>query len=364
MSDSESLKNMLTPVSVNLLFDGMVIQEDVYDATATRLIAKSGITLNAGNIERIRSLNAGNDTIYVSGDMFKMLIERMPPAEVVKREELEETTGYAAIKDETLGMLDDITSNQAVETETVHSVSNELSNRLEECSPSEILSLINSLAPMDEYLQRHCVNVSLLNGLIGRWLGMTKEDVDELIVIGLAHDCGKALIPLQVLDAPRKLTVAEFEVMKMHPVHSYELLVNFAEPIRRAARCHHEKVNGLGYPDRVSFDNLSVQSRITAVSDIYDAMISQRAYKPPKSPFSILAMLVSLSGMELDTRLVNLFIQKMPVELIGKQIEMSDGSVGVVRSFDLNDIEYPMIEINGRVIKTNKQLYCLCMHSE
>jgi len=360
--DSKELNNLVA-VSINLLFDGMEIQEDIYDADGTLLLVKRGATLDEEVIKRIRSINSGRETINVSGNTYKMLMERLPVVIPDSRQEMEKATGYATARDVTFDMLDEISRTHVIEQDALRSVSAELSHRLEVTSPSAILSLINALAPVDEYLQHHCVDVGLLNGLFGRWLGLSKSDVDSLVLIGLLHDCGKALIPPQVLNAPRKLTAVEFEVIKMHPVYSYELLNGFPESVRLASRAHHEKVGGPGYPDRLPSVKIPFEARITAVSDIYNAMVSQRSYKKPRSPFSIMAVLMELSGSELDAKLVDIFVTHMPKELVGKQVSMSDGTIGVVRSYDHADIEYPMIEVDGRVIKSGSHWYCVSMYT-
>jgi len=349
-------------VSADLLYDGMEIMEDIYDADATLLLVKAGAKLNAELIERIRNINSGRDTIHVSGNTYQNLLERAPAVVTENRRELEETTGYASAKDITFEVLDEISRSQIVQQDALYKVSAELSDRLEVTSQSTIMSLINALAPVDEYLQRHCVDVGLLNGLFGQWLGLAKTDVDRLVLIGLLHDCGKALVPPQVLNAPRKLTAVEFEVMKMHPVYSYELLEGFPDLVRSAVRGHHEKVSGTGYPDSLPPEKISLAARITAVSDIYDAMVSQRAYKSGRSPFSIMASLAERKNSELDAHLVDTFNKKMPLELINKQILMSDGAIGIVRSFDPDDIEYPAVEVDGRVIKSGNRWYCQSMY--
>jgi len=278
--------------------------------------------------------------------------------------EMEKTCGYDIVKNETFELLGEISQKKFVRQESLRTVSEELSSRLEVTLPSTILSLINALAPVDEYLQRHCVNVSLLNGLFGSWLGMSKREIDNLVLIGLLHDCGKALIPHRVLTAPRKLSIVEFEVIKMHASNSYDLLTEFPEPLRCAARSHHERISGLGYPDGLSYDEIPVEARITAISDIYDAMVSQRAYKTPRSPFNILATLNELRDSELDARLVDVFVSHMPLELLDKPVRLSDGSVGVIRSFDPDDPEYPVVEVNDHVTKTNEDFHCTSMYIE
>jgi len=355
--------NSLVAVSINHLYDGMEIQEDVYDADAVHLLVKHGERIDAEIIERIRKINSGRETIHVSGNTYRAIMEKLPVIVPDSRRELEETIGYTTATDVAFEMLHELSRDQVIKQDALRSVSAELSNRIEVTSQSAILSLINALAPVDEYLQRHCVNVGLLNGLFGQWLHLPKKDIDGLVLVGLLHDCGKALIPPQVLNAPRKLTVIEFEVVKMHPVYSYDLLSAFPESVRLASRGHHEKVGGAGYPDGLPPMDIPLISRITAVSDIYDAMVSQRAYKKPRSPFSVMAVLAGLKNSELDSTLVDVFLRSMPQQLVDKQVVMSDGVIGVIRSFDPADIEYPMIEVDGRVIKSHENWQCASMYT-
>ena len=364
MNEESFNPNNLVAVSIELLYAGMDVQEDVYDADAGRLLIRRGAVLNAEAIERIKSINSGRGTIHVSGNTYRNLMDKRPQVKAENRLVMEQETGYKAVKEETLDLLNKISHEKAVEQEALNIVSTELSQRLEVTSPNVILSLINALAPVDEYLQRHCVDVGMLNGLIGRWLNLPKADIDRLVLIGLLHDCGKALIPSQVLNAPRKLTLTEFEVIKMHTVYGYELLTEFPESVRSAARGHHEKVGGKGYPDRLSPESIPLESRITAVSDIYDAMVSQRAYKKPRSPFSIMAVLAELSDSDLDSGLVRLFNRNMPQELMNKQVKMSDGTIGIVREIVPDDIEYPMIEVDSRILKSGSNWYCTSMYMD
>ena len=349
--------SILKATSISSLRLGTFMKEDIYAFDSTMLLMERGILLDDRKLERIKNLNGQKDLIYTTTSDNPSENEKE-----TKHQILEEKTGYTSLVSGTVEMFAGIAGDKTVEHKAIQDMSYELSSRLETTSPDTILSLINALAPVDEYLQRHCVNTSLLNGLIGKWLGLTKNTVDRLVLIGLLHDCGKALMPPSILSASRRLTGAEFEVIKMHTVRSYELLSTFPESIRCAARNHHEKVNGTGYPDRLSLNDIPIESRITAVSDIYDAMVSRRSYKAPRSPFSIMASLKKLGGEELDPKLVNLFIKHMPAELVGKEVMLSDGRVAVVSSFDVNNIEYPVVNIDGQDIETNPELYCTHMH--
>ena len=353
----------LMAISVSSLSPGTFAKGDIYAFDSTLLLVERGTFLDDEKLERLKNLNSKKDLIYITtyDNPSKSHLKKRIDLIDTRRQEHEKKTGYATLVNETVELFAGISSDKTVEHEAIKDMSHDLSSRIETTSPATILSLINALAPVDEYLQRHCVNTSLLNGLIGKWLGLTKNAIDRLVLIGLLHDCGKALMPPSILSANRRLTGAEFEVIKMHTVRSYELLSAFPEAIRRAARNHHEKVNGTGYPDRLSLKDIPIESRITSLSDIYDAMVSRRSYKEPRSPFSIMALLAKLKGEELDSKLVDLFIKHMPSELIGKQVMLSDGRIGVVSSCDLNNIEYPVVNIDGQEVDTDQELYCTYM---
>jgi len=361
---SDINENSLIPVSINLLYDGMIVQDDIYDADGDRLLIRSGNMLNDDQIERIRSLNSGRSTIYVTGRTHHFMVTKRPNIEIESQSEVEKAFGYTETKNITFEILEEIAKNKVVNQESLKDVSSELSKRLKSTPPGVIISLINAMAPVDEYLPRHSVNVSLLNGLLGRWIGLPEDNVDKLVLIGLLHDCGKTQLPSRVLNAPRKLTVVEFEVIKMHAVFTFDLLSEFAQDVRLAASSHHERLDGSGYPRGLSKDEIAIEARISAISDIYDAMVSQRAYKGPASPFSIMAFLEKLSIRQLDSELVNVFKEFMPKELINKPVMMSDGTIGVVREVDPEDIEYPMVDHGGYLIKTSEELYCVSMYSD
>ncbi|MCL2030291.1 MAG: HD domain-containing protein [Oscillospiraceae bacterium] len=354
----------LVPASIGLLFDGMVAPHDIYGADAKLLLIRRGNTLTQSRIEALRRISTDQDTIMVSAETQRLMLEHSLACKIESQAALEEETGYTEIKDETLTLLQDIQHTGAVPKGTIREISDGLSSRLEGTKPDVILDLVNSLAPVDEYLQRHCINVSLLNGLIGKWLDLPKEEIEWLVLVGLLHDCGKTSFPTQILSAPRPLAVAEFEVLKMHTVHSYDLLTDFPENVRHGTLAHHEKYCGQGYPNGLSGESISLMAQVTAVSDIYDAMVSRRAYKAPQNPFSTLTQLSNMKATELSPLIVDTFIQNMPKELINKPVKLSNGSVGLIHAFDLDDPEYPHIRVGGQVIKSTKELFCVSMYHE
>jgi HD-GYP domain-containing protein (c-di-GMP phosphodiesterase class II) len=350
-------------IPLDLLHEGMVLSGDIHSFNLSSRLAVSGMKVDADFLEKIIRLNRRQKFAYVSAEMAEEL-ERISDKRrhaVTVNDKLERETGYTEISEGTKDIIRQVAAAEKPSEEMVYTVSSEIAQRLKIIEPSVIFDLINALAPADEYLQRHVVNVSMLNGLLGRWLGLPERETDMMVLVGLIHDCGKALIPQAILNAPRKLTIAEFEVMKTHTLYSFKLLDELPDYARSGALYHHEKIDGSGYPKNLRGSAVPLSARITSISDIYDAMVSRRAYKNPVSPFSVLANLSRMKDSALDPDLVDVFVGSMPGELIGKAVLLSDQTVGTVHSVDIHDVEHPNVLIGGKVIKTDGNLHCTAM---
>ena len=360
----ELRNNDSVPVSIELLYEGMTVPHDIHDADNEAVLLRNGMTLREYHIEALRRGNKGSDSIHVSRETRRLMLENKLGCKITEKAVLEEETGYADVKDEADTVFKEIEESRVITQEKISNVTENLSNKVEVTMPDKLLDLINVIAPADEYLKRHCINVGLLNGLIGKWLELPTEMIDLLILVGLVHDCGKASIPEQVLNAPRKLAAAEFELMKMHPGYGYDFLTEFSENVRRGVSGHHEKYNGRGYPHALSGEGIPFAARVTAVSDIYDAMVSQRAYKKPLDPFRIISWIRKMAQKDLDPVVVDAFVRNMPRELLGKPVMLSNGEIGAVHSIDFEDLEYPYIRTSNKIIKSNYEVHCIHMYLE
>lgn len=150
-----------------------------------------------------------------------------------------------------------------------------------------IQALTSALDARDTYTAGHSFRVSHNSCLIASRLGgMTYDEIEEIHVGALLHDIGKVGIPDSILRKPSPLTPEEYEIVKMHPSIGHTILVGipqFAEALS-IVRHHHERLDGSGYPDGLSGDQISVGVRCVTVSDVFDALVSARPYRPSLSP--------------------------------------------------------------------------------
>lgn len=177
------------------------------------------------------------------------------------------------------GFYDALSSNRPLPKEQVIVSCNEI---IESLADNSIGSWLSTVRQHDSYTYRHSMTVSGLAVSFAMHLGMRNADVQRIGVGALMHDIGKVKIPLSILDKPGKLSPEERAEIAKHPGYSAEILRNdgqFDDEVIEIALRHHELLDGTGYPDGLTGDQISDPVRIMTIVDIYSALIDKRAYK-------------------------------------------------------------------------------------
>lgn len=156
-----------------------------------------------------------------------------------------------------------------------------------------IFALARAIEAKDKYTQGHTERVSQFALLLAHHMGLSEQDQNALYKGGILHDIGKIAVPDAILNKPGRLTVEEFDTIRTHPDRGEKICkpLNSMRTALPVVRHHHEKLDGTGYPDGLSGDNIHVTARIMTVVDVYDALTTDRAYRKALShgeAFSIL----------------------------------------------------------------------------
>jgi putative nucleotidyltransferase with HDIG domain len=144
-----------------------------------------------------------------------------------------------------------------------------------------VRALLVRLAHKDDYTAEHTRGVALRAVQVGEELGLAPVRLRELAVGGLLHDVGKLAVPNEILQKPDALTDEEFDVIKQHPGQGSELVreLGFSARVARLVLDHHERLDGSGYPRGLGAPDLDIETRILAVCDVFDALLSKRVYR-------------------------------------------------------------------------------------
>jgi len=168
-----------------------------------------------------------------------------------------------------------------------------------------------AMVSRDPYTATHQRNVAQLALLVGRKLGLDKDRLQGLYIGGLLHDIGKISVPESLLNKPGPLTEEEWNLVRTHAKRGYEILkdANFPWPVAEMALHHHERLDGSGYPDGLSGDELSLEVRILSVCDVVEAMSAYRPYRTARSTREIIKELQNGRGKEYDASVVDILLR-------------------------------------------------------
>ena len=172
---------------------------------------------------------------------------------------------------------------------------------------ARVRALMVRLGAKDTSTEEHTRRVATLAVEIGEQLGLSPSRLRSLAIGGLLHDIGKLSVPESILQKPAALDDGEYAEVKLHPERGRELLNElggFDETVGRLVLDHHERLDGTGYPRGLEGDDLDLPTRILAVCDVYDALVSARVYRPAWEHERALALLHDEANVAFDVRCI------------------------------------------------------------
>ncbi len=343
---------------------GMRIDQSVIDRLGRTLVARGSI-LDEYVIDSLLKLGVMN--IYIregieDDEQIQISPEAQRKIEKLHTDDRSKVKLSKSVKERVAHGIQYIYSNaEAVDlSQTTASITNDLLKAID--SNDAIAIDINELKTSDEYTFKHSVDVATIAMILAKQQGLSKNDIYNIGVAGLLHDVGKTKVPNNILNKPARLDDNEFEVMKQHSIFGYRMVKdkpNFNEAISIAVLQHHEKINGSGYPLGVGAKQISTYAKILSVADIYDALVTERPYKPAFSQRDAVELIMSMTH-ELDMRAMRSFLESMILYPVGTIVDLSNGEKAkVVRNSPHYILRPTVVGLqSGRVYNLGEDLNC------
>lgn len=181
----------------------------------------------------------------------------------------------------------------------------------EELLTKTVNALSETVDAKDRYTCGHSKRVAMYSKMIAQRMGKEEWEQEEIYSAGLLHDVGKIRIPEEIINKPGKPTDEEYEMIKLHPVTGYHILRTISEDhlFADAARFHHERYDGKGYPNGLSGENIPEIARIVGVADAYDAMASNRSYRDALPQEVVRKEIEKGRGTQFDPKIADIMLQ-------------------------------------------------------
>jgi putative nucleotidyltransferase with HDIG domain len=191
----------------------------------------------------------------------------------------------------------------------------ELDRRNKQSLINGVQMLVHALEAKDAYTSGHSARVSRYAVKTAVQLGYTGDRLEQIRLGGELHDIGKIGTREDLLNKPGPLTPQEFQQIKEHAALGERILAPFlseSASVLRIVRSHHERLDGAGFPDGLSGGSIPLEARIVAVVDAFDAMTTNRAYRPSRTPPDAVGELRRCAGTHFDTEVVEAFLRAFP----------------------------------------------------
>lgn len=345
---------MLKKIDVHFLREGMYIQELCSSWMDTPFWKKSFLLDDLTILEKIKLTGIKEVWIDISkgSDVVDEVVVEQIAAETVSAPQSQkyplaafdkiiqvsmesEISRAASIVDESkkavFSMFNEARMGNAIDADNAMSLVEEIAGSVMR-NPGALIGLAR-LKTATDYTYMHCVAVCALMIALSRKLGLDDDKTREAGLAGLLHDIGKLAIPVEILNKPGKLTDAEFMLMKEHSAAGHKMLLDakgVGEISLDVCLHHHEKMDGSGYPNRLSGDEISLFAKMGAVCDVYDAITSNRPYRQGWCPAESLGKMSEWSKGHFDPVVFQAFIKSIGIYPVGTLVRLQSGRLGVV----------------------------------
>ncbi|MCM8815798.1 MAG: HD-GYP domain-containing protein [Candidatus Omnitrophica bacterium] len=183
--------------------------------------------------------------------------------------------------------------------------------KLKKAFHGTVNALATTIEKRDPFTAGHERRVAQIAQAIAIELGADSEAIEGILVSGLVHDIGKIVVPAEILSKPGGLNLQEYNLVKHHPAAGYEILkkIEFPWPVAETVLQHHERIDGSGYPNKLTGEKIIFEARILAVADSCEAMLSNRPYRKAKTINQMLSELQDLKGIHFDEKVVDACVE-------------------------------------------------------
>lgn len=314
-------------VPIECVKPNSIIGKTLYD-TDGRVLVRSGLALTKGIIQKIKNINILS--IYIIDEYSSEEIEDTIKPELRQKAILTIKEAFSNINRITVA--DKFSKKESEYFDNIENMANSLIENVLS-NKSVLLSLVD-IRSMDNYLYSHSVNVAVTSLILGIALKLPKRQLQYLCTGALLHDVGKVFVPKEILMKTDAFTPEELLMLEKHPTLGYKYLsdtYNLSAHTKILVLQHHERPDGLGYPNKLANEEISTLSKIVSIADAYDSLSAGKPNQKPLFPSDVLEYLIANAGTLFDYDMVNTFCKVVIPFAKGTLVDLSNGDIAVVQ---------------------------------
>ena len=354
MADSKAMDNRpIERILISRAMPGMELARDIFSRN-NQVILNAGSILDAQKISKIMFYAVDSITVYkqAAPENITTLSQQLKNSVEFREFTKNYDSTVTALKDQ---MNKVIVENAEIDGDfLVDEVDRMI---IESGGKSRIFNMLHCIRDYDEMTYMHSVNVSLICNCFAKWLGMNEDEQRVLTLAGLLHDVGKTTVPREILHKPDALTEAEYAIVKTHTTKGYDIIKEkkIDDRIKMAVLQHHERADGSGYPFGKSGDQIDNFAMITSIADVYDAMTSDRIYRPRICPFEVVRSFESEGYRKFDPQFLIPLLEQITEVYMNHTVRLSDDKIGKIVLLNKSELSKPIVQVDDIFVDLSKQ---------
>lgn len=314
---------------------GDVLGEAIFTMDGSMML-NQGVVLTTRYIEKLMNLGIG--TIYIEDDMLEDIKPQDPEFVKIK-------SNVVKLLSKSFIKLEYKDSKPKLDS-TVHTITDIVEYLFQHKDINAVH--LTEIKTYDNYTYVHCLNTCVIALFFGMQMSMPRTKLIDLGMGAILHDVGKTKISKSILNKPSRLTEAEFEIMKQHSKLGYNIVHELKYVSDRSKRMileHHERVDGSGYPKGLTGEKISEFGKIAAISDVYDAIVSDRNYRKGIKGNEAYEYILGGAGTLFDWELVNIFKNNFSIYPLGSCVKLSNGQEAFIFKENKGFPDRPIVRV-------------------
>ncbi|MCR4901820.1 MAG: HD domain-containing protein [Butyrivibrio sp.] len=351
-------------VTASNLKIGMVLASNVYSLD-DQLVMKKGTVLDEDSIQKIKSFSVYN--VFIEEGSNKSEVSQshegpLPDLTIPYSQRIKESPEFATFKADIEKNADALKNKLQYIVNSdipvnIDSLIDPVYTLLEEAGgTSGIFDMLNNLHIYNDEVYMHSLNVALIGNTIARWMRLKESQIEIVTAAGLLHDIGKTLMPEDLLNKNVPLTEYEEKIMRTHVTRGYEIIKDqkIDEHIKNSVIMHHERLDGSGYPFRLSGNRIDEVAKIIMVANVYDDLTSMRNNRKPLCPFKVIEAFEDEGLRKYDPDVLMTFLSHIVNTFIANRVRLSNGLEGDIVFINPDHLSKPLVKVKDKYIDLNQ----------
>lgn len=346
--DVFSYNNQMIVPKGSVLDDKIITRLEFYSVLGIRIMDEEE-EVEKEEFSHSSSFGAGNEGDVSPDSSYSKKVRASKQFKKFEKSFLETTESFADSLNDIVEKGGKIDSNQLI-----HSVTDMISADMTGVS---IFDMLHNMRQYDDLTYMHSMNVSLICNVFAKWLNLPEEDIEILTLGGLLHDIGKLKIPDNIIRKPDKLSPAEYNIIKTHPLQGFNILKDqeINDNVKQCALMHHERCDGTGYPLGLTSEKINKYAKIVSIADVYDAMTAARVYRGPLCPFKVIGIFEAEGLQKYDSHFILTFLEHIAMTYMNNRVKLNNGLEGNVVFMNKNQYSRPMLQCGDKFIDLSKE---------